>query len=655
MKSVPETLGAVRLEDGSARFLLWAPRSRRVELRIVAPAERRVPMEPLDRGYHAARVERVPQGASYLFRLDGGEELPDPASRLQPLGVHGPSEVIDMSFPWTDDAWRGIPLEEYVIYELHVGTYTPEGTLEAIVPLLDGLRDLGVTALELMPLAQFPGSRNWGYDGVFPFAAQSAYGGPAALARLVDACHRRGLALVLDVVYNHLGPEGNRFGKFGSYFTDRYRTPWGAAINFDGPDSDEVRRYFVENALYWVRDLHVDALRLDALHAIHDDTARPFLEELADAVHGFAESRGRRVWLIAESDLNAPRLIEPPDRGGYGLDAQWSDDFHHALHGLVTGERSGYYEDFGELRHLEKAFRAGYVYTGERSAHRKRRHGRPPVRCAPRQLVVCAQNHDQVGNRMLGDRLSTLVPLEDRKLAAAAVILSPYLPLLFMGEEYGETAPFQYFVSHSDPDLVEAVRSGRREEFASFAWQGEAPDPQSEETFLRSKLRHELRSEEPHRTILEFHAECLRLRRSIPALSRLEREGIRVTAREEARVLWVHRRAGASEALLALRFGTAGSSDAGAPSAGTPSVEPRSPYPPPSHGSPVEAAPVEAPLAEGRWRKELDSADPRWAGPGSPAPETLDLGLRRAVRLPTSAAVLYLRADGEDAGRGASG
>lgn len=383
-------------------------------------------------------------------------------------------------------------------------------------------------------------------------------------------------------------------------------------MNFDGPHSDEVRHYFIENALYWVRDLRVDALRLDALHAIYDDSARPFLEELAAAVRSSAEALGRRIYLIAESDLNAPRLIEPPERGGYGLDAQWSDDFHHALHTVVTGERDGYYADFGALSQLEKAYRESYVYTGEHSAHRARRHGRPAAHCPPRQFVVASQNHDQVGNRMLGERLSGIVSLEELKLVAAATILSPYLPLLFMGEEYGESAPFQYFVSHSDPALVEAVRRGRSEEFASFSWKGEAPDPQAEETFLRSKLRHELKAREPHRSLLALYREFLRLRRSVPALARLDRDGLEMASDEAKRLLWVRRKAGESQAVLALHFGK-------------------------------KEALASSPLGQGTWSKVLDSADRKWAGPGSPTPESLKGGAGGTIPLPPSAALLLAR------------
>jgi maltooligosyltrehalose trehalohydrolase len=359
-----------------------------------------------------------------------------------------------------------------------VGTFTPEGTFEAIIPHLDELRELGITAVELMPVAQFPGTRNWGYDGVYPFAVQNSYGGPEGLKRLVNACHGRGIAVVLDVVYNHLGPEGNYLWDFGPYFTDRYKTPWGSAINFDGPHSDPVRRLFIENALYWVTEFRMDGLRIDAVHGILDFSAYPFLEELASAVHEKAERLNRRVYVIAESDLNDTRVIRSRELGGYGLDAQWNDDFHHALHTLLTEDQTGYYQDFGRLGDLVKAFREGFVCSGQYSSYRRRRHGNSSRDIPAGCFVVFAQNHDQVGNRMRGERLSQLVCRERMKLAAGVVFLSPFIPLLFMGEEYGETAPFPYFISHSDADLVEAVRRGRREEFAAFGWSQEPPDPQ---------------------------------------------------------------------------------------------------------------------------------------------------------------------------------
>jgi maltooligosyltrehalose trehalohydrolase len=430
------TLGARPRPDGSCRFRVWAPYAGSVDLRLVQPEELVVSMEQDARGFFDVTVPDVRAGARYLFRLDGDLERPDPASRSQPEGVHGPSEVVDpTAFDWTDGAWFGHALADYVIYELHVGTFTDEGTFDAIIPHLDGLRDLGVTMIELMPVAQFPGARNWGYDGVALFAVQDSYGGPDGLRRLVDACHARGLGVILDVVYNHLGPEGNYLRDFGPYFTDHYSTPWGDAVNFDRAGSDQVRAFFVENALHWLDEYHVDAFRLDAVHAIFDQSATHFLEEYTTAVHEYAERAGRRVAVIAESDLNDARLIRSREAGGYGMDAQWTDDFHHALHALLTGERDGYYRDYGSAAHLARAMSRGFVLTGQYSEYRDRRHGASHGLADGRRFVVCSQNHDQVGNRALGDRLSTNLDLAQLKLAAGAILLTPFTPMLFMGEE----------------------------------------------------------------------------------------------------------------------------------------------------------------------------------------------------------------------------
>jgi maltooligosyltrehalose trehalohydrolase len=606
------SLGARYLGGRRCQFHVWAPFAQKVAVRILAPQERLVPMEPGERGCYEAIVDGVEPGSLYLYRLDEGKERPDPASRFQPQGVHGPSEVVDPSFAWEDDSWAGPLLEDYVIYELHVGAFTPAGTFDAIVPHLSELKELGVTAVELMPVAQFPGDRNWGYDGVHLFAVQDSYGGPQGLKRLVNACHRQGLAVVLDVIYNHLGPEGNYLADFGPYFTDRYRTPWGLAINFDGPQSDEVRRFYIENALHWITDFHIDALRLDALHAIFDYSAQSFLEELAIAVHQEADRLGRRVYLFAESDRNDPRLIRPRELGGYGLDAHWNDDFHHALHTLVTGERFGYYQDFGRLEDLVKALREGFVYSGQYSTYRQRRHGASSRDVPAHRFVVFAQNHDQVGNRMAGERLSRLVSFEERKLAAGAVLLSPFIPLLFMGEEYGETAPFLYFISHSDPALVAAVRRGRREEFAAFAWQGEPPDPADKGTFLRSKLDHALRKEGHHRVLFGFYKELLRLRKDVPALARLSKEQLEVAGYEKENVLFLRRWDGESQVFAVFNFNDALTS-------------------------------VAVPVPAGRWRRELDSTDERWQGSGSSVPDLLESQGQIVLALNPKAVALFAK------------
>ena len=506
-------LGANRLPDGSWEFLFWAPQARSVSLHLLGGVAGFLPMESLEDGYHQAVVPTLNPGAEYFYQLDGERDLPDPASRYQPQGVHGPSQIVDLdAFNWTDYNWKGTTLERSIFYELHVGTYTPEGTFDAMVHHLQELADLGITTIELMPVAQFPGARNWGYDGVYLYAPQNTYGGPTALQRLINAAHLSGLSVALDVVYNHLGPEGNYLSAYGPYFTDRYKTPWGQAINFDGADSDEVRRFFIENAMYWLEDYHFDALRLDAIHGIFDFGAQHFLAELKSAVADLSQRLGRKIHLIAESDLNDSRILRDPERGGYGIDAQWSDDFHHSVHTLLTRENMGYYSDFEGIVPLASTLRDGWYYSGQHSNYRKRRHGNSPRGLPPAKFVVCNQNHDQVGNRAAGERLSSLLSFEALKLAAGITLLSPFVPMLFMGEEYGEPAPFQYFTSHGDPELVEAVRRGRREEFAAFGWEGRVPDPQDEHTFLRSSLNHSLKEKEPHRTLLRFYRQLIRIR-----------------------------------------------------------------------------------------------------------------------------------------------
>lgn len=509
-------VGANRLPDGSWEFQLWAPQARAVSLRFARgrPGQSALlPMEPLADGYHCAIVETLDPGSEYFYQREGDRDLPDPASRFQPRGVHGPSQVVDLNaFAWTDQGWKGTTLDRTVFYELHVGTYTAEGTFDAVVPHLPELAALGVTTIELMPVAQFPGPRNWGYDGVYLFAPQNTYGGPESLQRLVNAAHHHGLSVALDVVYNHLGPEGNYLSAYGPYFTDRYQTPWGQAINFDGVGSDQVRRFFIENALYWLEDYHFDALRLDAVHGIYDFGARHFLAELKSAVAELSERLGRPLHLIAESDLNDSRILRDPEHGGYGIDAQWSDDFHHSVHTLLTRENLGYYSDFQGITPLVATLRDGWYYSGQHSNYRKRRHGNSPRGISPEKFVVCSQNHDQVGNRAAGERPTSRVSFEALKLAAGITLLSPFVPMLFMGEEYGETAPFQYFTSHGDAELVEAVRRGRREEFSAFGWENSVPDPQDEQTFSRSHLDHSLKEKEPHRTLLRFYQQLIRIR-----------------------------------------------------------------------------------------------------------------------------------------------
>jgi maltooligosyltrehalose trehalohydrolase len=530
--------GATIQPDGSVVFSVWAPRAQRVSVRLRrGGATETFDLERNAGAVYQAAVREVEPGVDYQYLLDGNLERPDPVSRFRPEGVHGPSRIVDpAAYRWSDQAWRGLEPHQLAIYELHIGTFTPQGTFESAITRLPYLRELGVTAIEVMPVAEFPGGRNWGYDGVSLYAPQSTYGGPEGFKRLVDAAHAEGLAVLLDVVYNHLGPEGNYVGDFGPYFSDRHQTLWGEGWNLDGPDSDEVRRYLVDNARYWINEFHLDGLRLDAADKIVDLGALHFLEEVVSAAHAEAGALGRRIIMIAESDANDPRFIRTRETGGYGFDAQWADDFHHSVHAALTGERQGYFEDFAGLEAVAKALADRFVNDGRYSPYRRRRYGRPAADLPSDRFVVCIQNHDQVGNRAGGERLSVLVDPEALRLGAAILLLSPYVPLLFMGEEYGETNPFLYFVSHGDPDLVEAVRGGRRQEFAAFAWGGEVADPQAEDTYLRSRLDWS-RSAQPRFAQLRLlYADLLALRKTDPAL----RAGAaRVTVRHDAEAPWV--------------------------------------------------------------------------------------------------------------------
>lgn len=601
-------LGARPL-PGGVRFRVWAPLAASVS--VVLSRDGTEETTPLERDgeYFSGIISGTMAGDHYWYLIDGDLRRPDPASRCQPDGVHGPSQVVNPDiFDWTDGEWRGISLKDLITYELHVGTFTQEGTFDGAIGNLDYLAELGITAVEIMPVAQFPGCRNWGYDGVFPYAPHPAYGGASGLKRFVDACHQRGLAVILDVVYNHLGPEGNYLHGFGPYFTGHYRTPWGDAVNYDGPYSDGVRHYIIANALHWVAEYHMDGLRLDAVHGIYDFSARHILAELADEVHRLAGCLDRKIHVIAESDLNDARLVVAPKHGGYGLDAQWSDDFHHALHTLITGEKSGYYEDFGNFSQMLTALCNGFVYAGTYSRYRRRRHGNASSHLSPERFVVCIQNHDQVGNRPRGDRLSSSLSPEQQKLASAMVILSPYLPLLFMGEEYGETAPFPYFTSHGDPDLVEAVRKGRREEFSAFGWDTEVPDPQAEKTFRSACIDLEKRHRGVHRHLYAFTRELIRLRKTLPLFSAATRKGISVTGFGTEQVLMVHRHGHGDDVICI--FSLSGSKQS------VPMIGIR-----------------------GKHRKILDSKDDCWGGMGSDSPELLDQGT--LLHMPPFAVLIY--------------
>jgi maltooligosyltrehalose trehalohydrolase len=527
--------GAVERGEGSVQWRVWAPRAARVDLVLLdgQGGRRARAMRAEPDGYFAHDEADVADGQRYVLQLDGGADRPDPCSLWQPDGIPGPSAVVRPSrFGWTDAGWRGVPRADLVFYELHVGTFTKEGTFEAVIPRLPALRELGVTAIEIMPVGQFPGSRNWGYDGVLPYAAQHSYGGPQGLQRLVDACHANGLAAVLDVVYNHFGPEGNYLHEFGPYFTDKYKTPWGAAVNYDDEGSDAVRQYVLDNVRMWLDEFHLDGLRLDAVHAIYDLGARHILREIEETAEEVAaRGAGRHIHIVAESDLNDPRVVLPAERGGYGLGAQWSDDFHHAVHALLSGERRGYYRDYGEARHLAAALRTPFVYAGDFSPHRGRRHGAPPpADLGGDHFVVCIQNHDQVGNRAAGDRLTTLLgnPAKQR-LAASLMLLSPHLPLLFMGEEYGEERPFPFFCSFCGEELIQAVREGRKREFADFITHGEqVPCPDAQTTFESAVLSWQWPDGTPHAGLRRLYADLLAARRRWPALRDFTRRAVRL-------------------------------------------------------------------------------------------------------------------------------
>jgi maltooligosyltrehalose trehalohydrolase len=515
-------------------FRVWAPKPRRVELVV---GGRRLAMKQSERGWWELSGVAVEAGMRYGFALDRGEVRPDPRSPSQPDGVLGLSEVVDhTAHAWNDRDWRGTELEGAVLYELHPGTFSRDGTFDGIIEHLPHLVRLGVDAIELMPVAEFSGDRGWGYDGADLFAPHHVYGGPAGLKRLVDACHSARIGVVIDVVYNHLGPVGNFLSEFGPYFSDRHRTDWGAALNFDGTDSDEVRRFVVDNALMWIRDYHVDGLRLDAVHAIVDQAPLHILEQLAVEVGGLSADLGRSTFVIAESELNDPRFVRNRDAGGYGLDAAWADDWHHSLHSVLTAERTGYYEDFGSLEKLGKALRQAWVYDGEWSPHHRKIRGRRAPDLPSHSFVIAVQNHDQVGNRAAGDRMSALMDEGSLQAAAALLLTAPFTPMLFQGEEWASSSPFQYFTDHADPELGAAVREGRRREFAAFGWLPEAvPDPQDRATFDRSKLVWDELDEPYHRRVLAWYRALIELRRRLPV--RRDSAGIHTEVDDDLRTI----------------------------------------------------------------------------------------------------------------------
>ncbi|MDR6944069.1 malto-oligosyltrehalose trehalohydrolase [Mucilaginibacter pocheonensis] len=577
------TLGVNFNASGHAEIFLWVPKAGNVAIRIERGED--IPLSKKARGYWHTVTDQLQPGMLYRVVIDG-QSFPDIYSLSQPSGVHGASMTIKLNdHRWTDEHWNNLPLEEYLLYELHTGTYTAEGTFAGIEQRLDHLKALGITAIELMPVAQFPGTRNWGYDGVFPFAVQESYGGAAALQQLVNSCHHKGLAVVLDVVYNHVGPEGNYLSQYGPYFTDKYKTPWGDAINFDDAGCDEVRRFFIENALMWLRDFHIDALRLDAVHAIKDFSPKHILKELKEQVNLLMQATGQTHYLIIECDLNDHRYIDPLNAQGLGMDAQWNDEFHHALRVTAGEKKEGYYTDFDPISSLKESFEHAYVYHGQYSAQREKTFGTDPAENLGRQFVVFSQNHDQVGNRMLGERSSQLFSFEMQKLMAATVIISPFLPMLFMGEEYSESNPFLYFVSHTDPDLVEAVRKGRKAEFAAFHHGEDARDPQAEQTFHQSKLQWNKLEQEPYQTMFSYYQALISLRKTHPALGSTDRKALKVDFDDNKKTMTIIRQHDNKSVYCMLNFS-------------------------------AEQQSVSVPV-KGRFRPLFNSASDQWNGPGS--------------------------------------
>lgn len=572
-----------------ATIRLWAPQAREVSINLIS-SNMLLPLEKEAYGYWKLETEEIKPGERYKFILDGEKAFPDPASLSQPEGVHGPSEAMDLrAFAWTDFAWRNFPLEEYILYELHVGTFSPEGTFAGLEEKLDYLQSLGINAIEIMPIAQFPGMRNWGYDGAYPFAVQNSYGGSKGLQHLVNTCHQKGIAVVLDVVYNHMGPEGNYLSEFGPYFTDKYNTPWGKAINFDDAWCDNVRHFFIENVLMWFRNFHIDALRLDAVHAIKDFSPTHILREIKQHVNQLMKETGKEHYLIAEVDLNDVRFINPLEKCGYGMDAQWTDEFHHALRVASGNTKTGWYVEYDGLKPLAKAYRDAYVHDGIYSAYRKKTFGTKTDNNPGRQFVAFSQNHDHVGNRALGERTAQLLSYEMQKVLAGAVLASPFLPMLFMGEEFSASNPFLYFVSHTDPELIEAVRKGRNAEFSHINEGIEAPDPQDEATFEASKLPWQDLAEPSHKAMFHYYQSLIALRKEQPALKYLNRKQLEVKENEEQQTLLLHRWHERQRIICWMNFSS-------------------------------ERQLVQFPaytVPEGRWLKLLDSADPQWLGPAS--------------------------------------
>jgi maltooligosyltrehalose trehalohydrolase len=570
--------------ENKCEFIVWAPEKETVQLHLLSGEEQTFEMNKDEEGYFSYVSDRIAAGEKYFYSINGTDEkFPDPASHFQPDGVHGPSGVVDhTAYQWKDASWNGLPMQDLIFYEIHVGTFTPEGTFDAIINRLDDLAETGINALEIMPISQFPGSRNWGYDGVFPYAVQNSYGGPDKFKQLIDEAHKRGIAVFLDVVFNHLGPEGNYIDRFGPYFTDRYCTPWGDAINLDGDWSDGVRTYFANSILHWYEHYHLDGLRVDAVHMMYDSGAVHFWEVVNEKLNQLRQRKGKDFYLIAECDLNSPRVVQSPENGGWGFNAQWLDDFHHALYVLLDPEGIDRYEDFGQMEQLAKAYTDGFVHSGEFVKFRKRKHGKSSVGLPGETFVVFNQNHDQVGNRVGGERLCMLINFEKQKLGAAAILLAPYIPMLFMGEEFSADTPFFYFVSHSDEELIQMVVEGRRKEFENYKWEVDPPNPQEEETFLQSKLKWDQRLSGKHRVMLDWFKTLIRLRRTAPALLNFDKNFVRVSL-FGSKGFALHRKSADEKQELICIFNL---------------------------GSARES--MAMPARKGHWKRILDSRDPQW-------------------------------------------
>lgn len=551
--------GAKVLETGGVRFSVWAPFAKRCA--VVFPDKgdhAEISMSSLVDGTFVSEVKDAAVNDAYFYRLNGELLLPDPVSRFQPDGVHGPSRVVDPDhFPWHDSDWSGIEPADLVLYEIHVGTFSPAGTFLGVKEKLSHLRELGVTAIELMPLAQFPGKRNWGYDGVFPYAVHQSYGGPEGLRELVDAAHSQGLAVLLDLVNNHLGPEGNYLYRFGAYFTERHHTPWGPGINFDSPESKEVRRYFIDNALYWITEYHIDGLRLDAIQAIADDSSRHFIEELADSVYEQAARLNRRVLVFAEDALHQVRTVLPREQKGFALDAQWNDHFHYALHAALTGDRKGFCRKLGSVRDLERVLSCNLIAKEPFINKGDPTNINEAAEIPASRFLVFSQNHDQVGNHTSGQRIASLVSFEEQKLAASFLFFSPFIPLIFMGEEWGETNPFYYFIDHGNEWLNEEVRKGREKEQRRWRSGPPGPDPSQESTFDASVLNWSRRNAEEHRKLFSLYQDLISLRKSEPVLRPGEaRHEVKSSPRGKwLRLLYKH--PAGNSLLVAFNFGSA--------------------------------------------------------------------------------------------------